>query len=397
MLSYGYFVKSESARYRIGMAQKFPWFGTLRTRGSQAAADASVLLEQAYAERNRLYRDVKQRYYEYAFLRDQIVTITGQEELVEYIEDVVLSKYAVGMAPEDALLRVQTTREKLRDRREQLEGLRVALSNRLAESIGRAAGDPIPWPTQLDLPVAPPELDQVIGMTRAANPDLQALDYRIQSRSEAVELAEKKGYPDFTFGLEYQSLGSPTTHNPDRAYPSALYAANRIGNGIFGGATLDPAMTLIDFYSLATNNQSMNYPDDLEDNFAVSFSMNIPLWRSKVWAGVTEAHLRQRAAEHDKAKTELTLQSALSRAVYTVDDERRRYALYEESLLPKANRTYESVQSSYSTGSGASFIDLMDSTRTLLDFQLEQVRAAHNARQAAADLEYLIGAPWQNQ
>jgi len=58
-------------------------------------------------------------------------------------------------------------------------------------------------------------------------------------------------------------------------------------------------------------------------------------------------------------------------------------------------RNNPSLQSAYASGAGnADFIDVLDSIQTLLNFELEQIRAARNGQQAAARLEHLMGGAW---
>ena len=101
----------------------------------------------------------------------------------------------------------------------------------------------------------------------------------------------------------------------------------------------------------------------------------------------------KKAGELDKRMKALSLDSAAARAVANIDDARRRLRLYEDSLIPKTERTYESVQDAYSAGVGASFLDLLDTVRELLDIRLEQLRAVRDLQIAAAELELLTAGP----
>jgi len=52
------------------------------------------------------------------------------------------------------------------------------------------------------------------------------------------------------------------------------------------------------------------------------------------------------------------------------------------------------VQASYGVNAGASFLDVLESVRRLLDFDLEKAAAVRDLQNAAADLERLMGGPW---
>src|SRR5690606_6704643 len=73
----------------------------------------------------------------------------------------------------------------------------------------------------------------------------------------------------------------------------------------------------------------------------------------------------------------------------------RRYNLYENVLIPRARQTYESLEYKYSAGDpSASFLDVFGSILTLLNYELEQVRAHRDLQIGAARLERIMGGPW---
>ena len=395
MLSYGQFVQSETQRAQLMVSQKFPWFGTLRARGDKAAAEADAALQAFLSERNRLFAEVKRAYFDYAFLAEGIRVSEAQLEVLKYMEDIVTSKLALAMAHQDELLRVSIEQSRVEDRRDGLLQRRPALMARLNESLGRNVLEERPWPQSSVFPPALPEPEAVMARIEQANPDLRAFDHLIESRERDIELARKKGYPDFTLGLEYMNMKSPGQMRPDRPYPASLNAGYRTLNTLTGRMPFDPVNAAIDTYSLVTSNEPMTYADSMDDDIMISLSVSVPIWRRRVRAGIEEASLLRRATEHEKRRQELALQSAARAAVFEVEDAQRRYALYRDTLVPQAEQTYESLQSQYAAAEvGAGFLDLLDSVQTLLAFELEQVRAARDWQTGAAQLEFLMGGPW---
>ena len=395
MFTLGYFLQSEVNNYRVALAQKFPWFGTLRTRGEGAAREADEALQRFYDERNRVFGDVKKAYFEYAFLGESIRVTEDQLDVLGYMKDIVESKYSVGMAREDEVLRIAMEITQVADRRDGFLQFRPALVARLNEAMGAAIDVERPWPQPAGFPPALPSWGVLEGQLLAANPDLKRLDYLLQRREAETELARKKGNPDFTLGLEYVSMGTPDIKRPDRPYPASLSAANRLGKSLAGNVPLTAVNTGLDIYSLATRNEPISYPEDQDDSVMVSLQVNVPIWRKKVKAGIAEARFNEEAAHHDKRRRVLALQQAAKAALFAVEDGARRHALFEESLTPQARQSFDSLQMQYATGSiDSSFLDVLDSIQTLLAFELEQVRALRDWRVGAAELEYLIGGAW---
>ena len=395
MFTYGQFLQSDVSRFKLMASQNFPWFGTLRTRGKKAAAKADAALARLYAERNRVFSEVKRAYAEYAFLAASLQVTEGQTELLAFMEDLVRSKLALGLAGDDDLLRVAIEKTRVEDRRAQLTQMRPVVVASLNEALGSDVTEERPWPQEAALPPPLPPASDVLAQVRAANPDLSVFDHLVESRQEQVELARKKGYPDFTLGLEYVSLSKPRQIRPGRPYPATLNAANRVLNTATGAAPFSLANAAIDTYALATAAEPMAYSDGGEDNVMVSLSLNVPIWRRRVRAGVQEARLLEDATHHEKRRTTLAIEAAAQQAMFGVQDAARRYRLFQDALVPQAQQTYESLQIAYAAGLvGSSFLDVLDSVQTLLDFQLEQVRAVRDWRLAAAEVERLMGGRW---
>ena len=102
--------------------------------------------------------------------------------------------------------------------------------------------------------------------------------------------------------------------------------------------------------------------------------------------------MRVESTEHARRRTQLSLDNAADRVLYRIEDSRRRLELFENTLVPQAQASYEGLLSSYSTGGPeANFLDVLESVRQLLDFNLEVLRAARDAQIAAADLSFLMG------
>ena len=395
VFTYGQFLQSETNRFKAMLAQKFPWFGTLRARGEQAAVEADAALARFYAERNRVFADVKKAYSEYAFLGESIEIVASQGEVLSFMEDVVSSRLSLGLAGEADLLRIAIERTKLQDRLDSLTQMRPALAAGLNEALGRGVDEEPPWPQEAEFPPPLPADAEILAGVRAQNPELAVFDHLVEGRRKQAVLAKKKGRPDFTLGIEYVSVSKPRQIRPDRPYPASLNAANRLVSTATGATPFSAPNAAIDAYALATADEPMAYSDGGEDNVMISLSMNLPIWRRRVRASVEEAALLERATAQQKRRRTLALERAAQMAIFNVRDAERRYRLYEDTLIPQARQTYESLQSSYATGySATAFLDVLDSIHVLLDFQLEQVRATRDWHVAAAELEMLAGAPW---
>ena len=122
----------------------------------------------------------------------------------------------------------------------------------------------------------------------------------------------------------------------------------------------------------------------------VSLSMNVPIWRAKYAAGEREARARYLAALSARAQQENSLTATTQRMLFEHRDAGRKIALYRDVLIPKAKESIGSTETAFRAGS-ASFLDLVDAERSLLEFELSFERALANRAQRLAELEMLVG------
>lgn len=390
--TFGFFVQSTANRARFMLSQKFPWFGTLKTRGNEAAAQAEAALSRFYQERDAVLSAVKEAYFEYAFLAGSIDVTDAQLQILAFIHDVVESKYSLGLATEDELIRVGIEQIQVQDRLDQLRQLRPALSAALDTSIGRRPGPLLPWPDTLELPGETPSRKAVHTQIRANNPAIQEFDHHIHRFQEQKKLARKKGKPDFTLGVDYVTISQPRKINPDRPFPAGLAGAQRL----LTGGSAGPVGALIDAYALATIRTPVSRRSSGEDNVQVFATVNLPIWRKRIRSGINEARHREQASELMQERTIQSLEAMADQVLFDLEDGLRRITVFEDSLIPQAERSYDSSQSAYSAGvAQVDFLDLLESVRQLLDFQLEHLRAERDVHIANAELERLTGGSLQ--
>jgi len=128
-------------------------------------------------------------------------------------EELVKSRYALGLAAQADLYRVQIEKDKLEDMRKGLEQSRPALAARLLETLGRETGEELPWPQPADFPPPPPPAPVVLAQIRVANPEIAAMQHMVESWEKETLLAKKRGYPEFSIGLGYENMKDMKTNN----------------------------------------------------------------------------------------------------------------------------------------------------------------------------------------
>lgn len=391
MFSYRQFLRSEDKRFELMLEQKFTWWGTLRARGNKALADAAAALARYYAARNIVFNDVKRAYFEYAFLARSIEISQSQIAILKEVEDLVRSRYGLGMGADADVFRVEIERDKVQDQLEGLNQSRPALSARLLESLGRENAEALPWPQAVEAPAAPPADEEVLAGIRAGNPELNALQQVIESWRKQEKVAKHAWYPDFWIEFAY---GDMRDRDQNRGRTRQALAADAIRSLASDTSTLGILNTITNTGYDVAKERYLRETESVRDDYSLTFRVNLPIWYSRIKAGVDEAKLMQEAAKSDKQRTVLSLEAQAKAALYRIQDAKRRQGLYHDTLTPKEKQAYQSLRAQYDAGAGADFLDLMGSLGMLLEFQLQEARALQDLHIATADLETYLGGPW---
>ncbi len=369
----------------LGLSQMFPWFGKLELRGGVAAEAARAAQQRYENEKLRLFYEVKDTYYEYYYLGRAIDVVRENFELVEYLESVARARYKTASTGHPDVIRAQVEMGKLEDQLSSLRDLLVPVIARLNAALNRPTNAKLPLPKTVPEANVSVTNEELLAWLSQENPTLKTLDHEIERARRAVALARKEYYPDITLGVDYTEVGQAKRMGGQGfRNPAAVRSASRFSGGMGD---------MIDAYALGRSFSRGSRPSDSgRDVWMVSLSMNLPIWRDKYAAGEREARARYLAALGARTQQENTLTSTAQRALFEHRDAGRKIALYRDVLIPKAKESIGSTETAFRAGS-ATFLDLVDAERTLLEFELSFERALANRVQRLAELEWLVGRP----
>jgi outer membrane protein TolC len=349
--TYRYFI--EEVETRVGpqrqsfeLAQMIPWFGKLDLREDVAAQAAKAERQRFDAAKLKLFYRVSDAYYEYYYLWRAINTVRENLGLVKKFERVARTRYKTAAGSHPDIIRSQVELGKLEDRLRTLQDLRGPMAARLNAVLDRSPEADIPWPGDVTEPTISVTDAELAAWLAQFNPELLALDAEIVKNKYRTELAKKGYFPDVSLGVGYIDTASSS-----------------------GGRR--PS-------------------DDGKDPVVAMVSINLPIWWGKISAGVREARYSRLRLIHKKADRVNALNAELKLVLYRFRNAQRKIDLYRDSLLPKARQSIKATEASFRAGK-ASFLDLIDAERVLLEFQLAHERALANSRQRLAQLEMFVG------
>jgi outer membrane protein TolC len=351
-LSFGEFIEEVQTRTgpqrrRFGLSQAFPWPGKLGAKAQVATSHAEAAWQKVEQERLHVARRIEEAFHDYAFLGRELAITSELLELLQGLEPIVQGRIRGGAGQED-LLRLQVELGRLEDDVASITERRPSLSARLADAMNlplRATAAVLPLP-ELSAPTrSSRDVAALVERALSVNPRLRVLEKTLEAARAAEELAEFERRPEFSARVEYIDTGDARSSGTQ-------------GSG--------------------------------DDPLFVGVSLSLPVWVSSYSAAEREARHSVRSARARLEAARSTLHADLNEEVYRVDDSQRRLELYRQSLIPRAREALQLTTVSYRAGS-ASVLDLLDSERALLEFELSYWRACRDYLQGEARLTELLG------
>lgn len=328
----------------FSVSQQVPFPGKLHTQGREALALSRQKYEEYQKNKLEYYYELKDAYFEYWFLYKNILVTKKNQELLENIEGVAQSKFKSGLASNQDLLKAQVELGKLENDFLTLHDYRMPIVARLNAVLNRSVDMAIGWPEEINHEVNPLDEKLVFQKFEVHNPDLEWAFQRIEATKKKVLLARMDYLPDVNVSFDYI----------------------RVGKG------------------------PMNVPDNGRDASAVMFKVNVPLWYGKQKSQVDEAKALRESAEAQQQQLKNDLSAKIKMIYFRIKDAERQINLYRNALIPKAEQSLKASETAYS-GGRVGFLNLIDSQRTLLNFQLSYYKAIRDYEQRLAELEMMVG------
>ena len=306
---------------------------------TKVAQAGKVALEEARAAGKRfeatkfeIQRKVLTAYLDLALHEEQIRIQRDNVNLLKLMSDSAGDRVGAGGAPQD-LLRAQTQYRLAENQLAAMESQHLTMLSMLNGMLGRDPRAELKLPATLPAP-RPIAADdaRLIALAIDNNPQLARLAHVVAGRADALELARMAYIPDI---------------NPMAGFTGSV--SQMIGAMFVLPTTLPEIRGKID--------------------------------ESRAMLRSSQAMLRQNRA--DSA-------AGFVAALYAMRSAERQSAVFTDAILPRAQQTLASMRQAYAAGT-ASFTDLIDTQRTLLDVRLMIAEAQIEREKRLAELEALAG------
>jgi len=351
-LTFGYFIQPIETRvgpqkFRLSLAQMFPWFGTLTAKENVVIELAKAKLEAFEETKSKLFYEVKSVYFNLYYISNAIPITKENIDILHSFRKLALIKLESGLTSFVDELRIEMeiadVENQLAYLKDNFNTLNVSFNNLLNVDVTSTV-------------ILPDTLwNAVLGMDRLAildsislhNHKMQQLEHKVLLFENQEKVAYKMGKPAFSVGIDYMVTGESS--NP-----------------------------MIDISE--TGNDAVLFP---------KIGISIPLYRKKYNSMIKEAVLNKEAAINDKANTNNLLFTAFEKAYRDIQDGNRRIELYQYQLK-LADKALDILMAEYSTDA-KNFEEVLRMERKVLSYSLELDKARADKNVAAAFIMYLMG------
>ena len=352
----GFTYFGEQVQTRVGekqagvmASQKIPFLGKRSLKGEVAINEAKVSGGKYLMLEREIVAKAKSAFYELYWAQQSISINEENRNLLKRFVKIAEVKYATGKATQQDVLKAQVELSKIVNELITLEQLKETAIARINTLLNLHPDTPLGTPEAVDIEKLTVSLKDLYKKAKEVSPDLSILKYKIEREKAAYKLAKRQYFPDFTFGLNYTFINDM----PSSAMSSPL--------------------------------------GESRDSYTGTLSMNVPIFqKSKHDAGVREANARLKSSKMAyKNRENLTL-FEVKDFHFKVQTAERLVKLYRDSIIPQAKQSLKAAESGYQSGQ-VDFLNLIDSQRVLLDFNLAFYRAVADFGTNIAGLERVVG------
>ena len=322
----------------FAVSQEVPFPTKLFFRKQSAQKEANSF-EQEYKETERkVVKEVKEAYFQ-LFLSSKKISVTKENlDLVSQFVEIANKKYSVGQTTQQDVLRAQVEYSKLSNQLvlfEQEEKISKSMLNSLLsrELDADVSVDGAKNNKDLEL-----NEDKLVSLTKESRPELKSFREMLKKSKIDLTLANQEYLPDFMVKYKREEK------------------------------------------------------DGKAGSWAGMVGVTFPLWffdKQNSFVKEAKANVEVARAEYQATENMVIFESKSALARFQAA--KNLVKIYETGVLPQAQAALETARLTYQADK-IGLLEVLDSQRTLRDFQIEYFESLANLEIALADLERAVGA-----
>ena len=327
-----------TANIGLMVTQAIPYAGKRDLRAAVAEREVAAEAVQVDAARLDLIARVKDAYYRLAYLASAEGVLARNTQLLETLLRVAESRYSVGRAAQQDVIKAQSEITLVELRRERLRQERQVREGQLNALLNRAPGTPVGRLQPLQPHPFDVSVDSVLASAAAHAPMLRREEAVVARDESAVAVARRDFKPDFAVSAGYYYMGSM------------------------------PAM------------------------YMARLDIELPLQKARRQLALAERVTSMSASRAGLTAVKRDVEARVQEEYQVAATASRLARLYGETLLPQVRLAFESAMASYETGS-VDFLSLLASFSSVLENEMNYFESLADFHAAASRLESMTGEP----
>lgn len=326
---------------RFPFAQELPFPGKLSLKEKIAKQKAEAEEQSYEAVVRKVIADLKLAYYDWSLTQRSLEITEKNKELAEKFLKISEAKYEVGLGIQQDVIRAQVEVSKFIEQLEILRQQNGVVEAKITSILNRPPVDTLGTPEELEKPALNLTAKELYELIDDNSPILKMRERIVESETEALKLAKKEYYPDFSVGVSPGIMGMSD-----------------------GG---------------------------VQGVWEVGIGLKVPLyfWRKQRF-GVQEAALELSAAKEEYSSDKQDLLFMVNDGYLAAKTSEKLTDLYREGIIPQSTLSLESAISGYQVGD-IDFLTLLNNLTTLFNFEIEYYRQLAQYHKAIARLEEITG------
>lgn len=321
---------------RYQLTQTLPFFGKRALRGDIARHQAAQNDAQRDATWLEVENQIKAAYVRHYQAVGQARILDETRELYESLERLTVSRYGVGLVPQQDVIRAQSEITAIKVDLIEAEQRRQEAVASLNALLPRATDAPLATPVRLPMPAAKPTLAGLRQTAYDHTPELTREQAGIDAARSTQSLTERERYPDVDLGVRDTR------------------------------------------------------PRDGIETWDLLLQVSIPLQQSARRGREAEAGHRLEAAQASLEATRARIDGRLGVGYAAFESSQVKARMLRGTLLPQAEATLKAAEAGYETGK-VDFSTLVEAQRQILRTRLALLDAEVEVFLRLAELEQLSG------
>ena len=330
--------KEPMTQKQVFIAQKFPWPGKRASRKNITLYEAEILKETLKKEKLKIARITTTLYYELGYLNRALETNTKLIDRITNVKNVAIAIYRSGKGMQHSIFQAEVSIGTLRDERFSILNKIMTKKLKINEILNSGVFADIKPPILPGFKNVSLDFKKITAIALRNNPDVNTILQQIKKRKSQIKLAEKDYFPDTTLKLAYGQR-----------------------------------------------------EDDRVDIVSVVASFNLPLYKNKRQNSFLYFNKKQNKSNENTYNYVTTvLPYKIESLVEQIHEICNQHRLYEDTIIPQAEKWAESSLSDYKVGK-INFNTMISAHIKELKYKLKKEKYQFDILIKAAELQELAG------